>query len=588
MSLKDIELEDSLSRINLLENILSLTLLKDHLPDENIEEIDEILGSIRSRLYGATQSGSSNSQLDSSEELKIIKKKLITSNKKDDEKKFDFQIKTFSMESVLDDLNKCNYKLADYIESFGTTNICYLNKAWIDGTPEYKEENTRQKYVKLDDKDTSRVGFAVANSFTYGIQTEIKKCLSYIDTEKKIINWEAVMQDLKSLAKSSGYTEGDVRLALMGLIRLGGLNQDLYSHMNINEIADCLIKSVKPIHKSTLLWGALRKLTREINTPLQLILAEAESYIRKIFPEPNQHKVRENYHFVALTSFINDKLSLEVVNDIKRKKELNQEYNYEHYKDMLIRLEQNEINIPTEILKYGRNTKQQNSIQEETLYNATLYNIQNKTDSYDSIHHEENKDCSYLFANDNCKYYNTYYRTDDRSQCLDRSELRSEPKQNTYNRDGYVEDHTLGDSRPDDRYNSYHGNNYKEENRSRYTKRRMSPDFTSRRNIPESETNKYRTMDGHYTGYFPRSHSSEIREDYPRFRPGRNCREDYNPYKYKFCRKCNPERHYGHHEFNCKYFESYNDSNCKKCHNGFHFEQNCDLECDYKKNGQLG
>ena len=91
------------------------------------------------------------------------------------------------MELVLDDLNKCNYKLADYIESFGTTNICYLNRAWIDGTPEHKEENIRQKYVKLDDKDTRRVGFAVANSFTYGIQTEIKKCLSYIDTEKKII-----------------------------------------------------------------------------------------------------------------------------------------------------------------------------------------------------------------------------------------------------------------------------------------------------------------------------------------------------------------------------------------------------------------
>ena len=47
------------------------------------------------------------------------------------------------MESVLDDLNKFNYKLADYKESFRTTNICYLNKAWIDGTLEYKEENLR-------------------------------------------------------------------------------------------------------------------------------------------------------------------------------------------------------------------------------------------------------------------------------------------------------------------------------------------------------------------------------------------------------------------------------------------------------------
>ena len=90
---------------------LEFESIKNHSPKENIEKIDEILGSIRSRLYGDTQSNSSNSQLDSSEELEIIKKKLIISNKKDDEKKFDFQIKTISMESVLDDLNKFNYKL---------------------------------------------------------------------------------------------------------------------------------------------------------------------------------------------------------------------------------------------------------------------------------------------------------------------------------------------------------------------------------------------------------------------------------------------------------------------------------------------
>jgi hypothetical protein len=74
--------------------------------------------------------------------------------------------------------------------------------------------------------------------------------------------------------------------------------------MTIDEIANSLIKSVKPIYKSSILWNALRSLERQINTPLQLVLAEAENYIRK--------------------------LSIEVSNEIKRKKELNEYYCYDY------------------------------------------------------------------------------------------------------------------------------------------------------------------------------------------------------------------------------------------------------------------
>ena len=375
MSIRDIELENSLERINQLEAIISLSILKDENP-QNVQEISQILKNVNLSLCKNSDPSSEN--LDPDKKFIKIKSLLNKSEKKEKEKKFDFEIKTFSMESVLDDLNKLSFKLSDYMESYGTTNIIYLSKTWLDGTAEFKRDNLRKKYVKLGDQE-NRVGFTVANSYSYGIQLEIKKCISYIDSEKKIINWEAVMEDLKSLSKSSGYTEGDVHLALMGFLRLGGLNQDLYSHMHINEIADSLIKSVKPIHKSTVFWGALRKLTREVNTPLQLILSEAESYIRKIFPDPNQQKVRENYHFVALTSFVNDKISLEVTNDIKRKKELNQDYYYEHYKDMCLRLEQNDVNIPTEPLKYGRNAKK-SSVQEFHNIKEThnLHNIQSK------------------------------------------------------------------------------------------------------------------------------------------------------------------------------------------------------------------
>ena len=76
------------------------------------------------------------------------------------------------------------------------------------------------------------------------------------------------------LAKSSSYMENDIKIALFGFLRLGNLNQDLYADMSIDEIANSLIASVKPIHKTTRLWSSLE---RQVNTPLQLILSEAES-----------------------------------------------------------------------------------------------------------------------------------------------------------------------------------------------------------------------------------------------------------------------------------------------------------------------
>ena len=98
------------------------------------------------------------------------------------------------------------------------------------------------------------------------------------------------MLDLKNLAKSSGFTKVNVRLALMGLLRLGGLNQDLYSDLTINDIAQSLINSVKPIHKTTILWNSLKSLERAVNKPLQLILAEAESYFKRFFQKINRKK----------------------------------------------------------------------------------------------------------------------------------------------------------------------------------------------------------------------------------------------------------------------------------------------------------
>ena len=456
MSLKDIQIENSVKELEKLKALLELSILKNA-SHENQEEIDDLL--LKTTL-GSDQQGK---QTNIADKIQDIKSKLLKTQNVDKVTEFKFDVKTFSLESVLEDLNTFNLKVNEFIESFGTSNIIYISKEWEEGSIEYKRDNLNTKYVKISDINTARQGYTISNSFSYGIQAQIQKKISYLDYDKKIINWESVMHELKALAKSSGYTENDIRIGIFGLLRLGNLNQDLYTDLSVDEIANNLIKSVKPIYKSSILWNALRSLERQINTPLQLVLAEAESYIRKLFPDEKQKRIRENYFFKLLTSFVNDSLSIEVSNEIKRKKELN-EYYYEYYKESCIKLEMNESNIPTKILKYGRNL---NTVQEDTLFNVSLNNINIVPVSKS----EEDENHVYSFF-----------------QGAHPPDTMHRPKYYNYDKDTYENVHdTRGNRGPNDRYRSFHEDTYDVDNRSRKTTRRMSPDFTTHPDISNKQ-----------------------------------------------------------------------------------------------------
>jgi len=260
MSLNDINIENSVKELEKIKALLELSILKNASNRENQGEIDELL------LKTTLGSDQQRTQTTVAEKINVIKSKLLQTNSGDKVTEFKFDIKTFSLESVLEDLNTFNLLVNEYIESFGNNNIIYISKTWEQGTAEYKRDNLNTKYVKISDTNTPRQGFTIANSFSFGIQGQIQKLISYLDTDKKVINWESVMGELKILAKSSGYTCNDVKIGLMGLLRLGNLNQDLYEDMTIDEIANSLIRSVKPIYKSSILWNTLRSLERQVNT----------------------------------------------------------------------------------------------------------------------------------------------------------------------------------------------------------------------------------------------------------------------------------------------------------------------------------
>jgi hypothetical protein len=53
---------------------------------------------------------------------------------------------------------------------------------------------------------------------------------------------------------------------------------------------------------------------------------------------------------------------------------------------------------------------------------------------------------------------------------------------------------------------------------------------------------------------------------------GDNCKKDYNPYRTKYCSKCNSKNH---HEFDCSLYLRYNPSRCSTCDKGHHFPAEC-------------
>ena len=288
--------------------------------------------------------------------------------------KFNFDIRAISTESFLDDMNNLNYNHEDYITIIGNRTIVNINKAWNEKD---KDKDIQLKYVKKDDRRSSKTTFTSATTFLMSHASESRRCLAYFDTDtKKIPNWSQICLNLKNLSSSSGYTSNDVKQSLLTFIREFGLDQSLYESLDIDEIAVQLIKSVKPVDKLQLLWSSLRNIERPVGTPLQLCLSQCESYINKIYDE-NKFRNREREKIFALISYVNPQIAKDISKDMKLRREANEEVSYAYYRSIALRLEQSPEHFPTKLLKYGSNrTMGEYEIQKE-LWNTTDIKLNN-------------------------------------------------------------------------------------------------------------------------------------------------------------------------------------------------------------------
>ena len=383
-----ITLKDGLSRIEKLELINALTVLKIDAKDNDKQIIDDLISDSKLHLNSHTQLDLSNRD----DSIKKIRDLLQKDRIKQQEEtvNFDFDIRSISTESFLEEINNLNLNYEDFITVIGNRTLVNINKDWNE-----KDRNSdiQTKYVRKDDKRTPKLTFTLATTFLMSHASESRRCLAYFDTEtKKIPNWSQICLNLKNLASSSGYTRNDVKQSLLTFIREHNHDQSLYESLDIDEIAVQLIKSVKPVDRLQLLWSSLRNITRDIGTPLQLCLSQCESYINKIYDEPHKFKSREREKLYGLISFIAPQIAKDISKDMKLRREANEEVSYEYYKRIALRLEQSQEHIPKQILKYGSAKSNMEEILNWNTSNVKLNNIIFEQNGKEEILNDEDEE----------------------------------------------------------------------------------------------------------------------------------------------------------------------------------------------------
>ena len=211
---------------------------------------------------------------------------LITEN----EVRFSFEIRALQTEHFIGDMHKLGLGYADYTMSIWNCTIVNISSEWNKMSKENKLTHMGNKYVRNDNKITPKTAFSLVTTFLQSHASESCCGIAFLDSKLlKFPNRQAICINLCSLAHSSGYTDTDVRQSLLSFIREFSLDQALYKNQEIDEIAEALIKSVKPTDKLVLLWRSLHCIERPVGSPLQLVLASCESVIHKLYPESHKH-----------------------------------------------------------------------------------------------------------------------------------------------------------------------------------------------------------------------------------------------------------------------------------------------------------
>ena len=180
--------------------------------------------------------------------------------------------------------------------------------------------------------------------------------ISFLDVDKKIIDWEVTLGNLNRIGTERGYTNNNYRASVLRIIQVyqPHLNYLYRDIQNANEIATSLMESQLKLDKRMIYRNQVNELVRKPNEDLTQVMSNLKSLGKLIYPNPNQDSNLHQLMIKGLISFTHDDLAMQLKSSIEKDVNLGRPVNWEEHFDVIQQLEILRGIKPTTPLKFGR------------------------------------------------------------------------------------------------------------------------------------------------------------------------------------------------------------------------------------------
>lgn len=185
------------------------------------------------------------------------------------------------------------------------------------------------------------------------IETEI---ISFLNPDKKTIDWEITLTSLKKISEERSYTANNIKAGLMRILqvyapRLYPIYRD---NKNINDIATSLINSQLKLDKRGMYRNQIENMTRKPEEDLTTAMSNLEGLVKLIYTKPEQAQDYNKLMLNGLISFTPDNIAESLKNTIEKDINLGRQSDWRKHFDIVQHIEiQKDIKL-TEPLKFGR------------------------------------------------------------------------------------------------------------------------------------------------------------------------------------------------------------------------------------------
>ena len=280
-----------------------------------------------------------------------------------EEAPFTFQLAARSYETVPDEARQANANLRRV--TFVQGDRFFVSRGWNVGEDQIWDE--------------------VASPSSVDIHQESAQ-LSFLDSEKKIVDWPLTLSNLNRMIRHKPYSDQMMKSCLLRFINhYEPLQTQYLQDRNANEIARFLLSLDSRIDRRAFHRSRLNQSCRNVNESLAAAVLKVKNVVDQLYPLPQPqapgqapaappggggqqappgaqgpaqehapNSIANRILISAIISFIDDRLAIPMLNRVQQDNHANRLLSYKEYLRLAMNAELRSNVYPTSVLKYGR------------------------------------------------------------------------------------------------------------------------------------------------------------------------------------------------------------------------------------------